>query len=75
MDDDVDSLAMELDSLDPEDVLIAGRLDGTEVDELARFHQLDDYVVERVGPSGVAEVTDTGAGCASVSWQIRLTDG
>ncbi|MET7668164.1 hypothetical protein [Micromonospora luteifusca] len=60
---------------DPEDVLILGRLGGTAVDELARFHQLDDYVAERVDASGVAEVTDTEAGCASVSWQMRLTDG
>ncbi|MEU7614468.1 hypothetical protein [Micromonospora sp. NPDC049204] len=73
-DDDEDNLAVELDSLEPEDVLLAGRLDGTAVDELARFHQLDDYVVERVDASGVAEVTDTEAGCASVSWQMRLTD-
>ena len=74
-DDDEDNLAMKLDSVEPQDVLIAGRLDGTAADELARFHQLDDYVVERVDASGVAEATDTEAGCASVSWQMRLTNG
>ncbi|MER5337962.1 hypothetical protein [Micromonospora sp. NPDC002717] len=71
-DDGVDTLAEVLDTLDPEDIFVAGRLDGTAADELARFHQLDDYVVERVDGSGVAEVTDAEAGCASTSWQVRL---
>lgn len=73
-DDDADNLAVELNSLDPEDIFVAGRLDGTTADELARFHQLDDYVLERVDLSGVAEVTDAEAGCANVSWQIRCLD-
>ncbi len=72
-DDDGDTLGEELDALDPEDILVAGRLDGTPADELARFHRLDDYVVERVEGSGVAEVVDAEAGCAGASWQVRLT--
>ncbi|MFG2061405.1 hypothetical protein ACGFIK_08270 [Micromonospora sp. NPDC048871] len=69
-DEDADSLATALEFLEKEELLLLGRLDGTDADELSRFHELDDYVLSKT--DALAEMSDTEAGCSSVTWILSL---
>jgi hypothetical protein len=58
--------------LEPEEMLLIGSFVGADRDGLAMFHLLDEYVVERVAGTGIAEVVDTEGGTVGAAWTIAL---
>ena len=69
---DSDSLAVTLATLEPDEILVFGRLDGAPVDELARFHELDDLIGARLERSGAGSVVDTEAGGSGATWVVDV---
>lgn len=70
---DTQDLAITLELMETTEMVLFGRLDAAGVDNLARFHDLDDYVLDRVSRSGAATVVDT-EGCGSAAtWTIDVS--
>ncbi|GIF76527.1 hypothetical protein [Asanoa siamensis] len=64
--DDIESLAAELEALQPTEVLVFGRVDGPD-----QFDDLDAYVMDRVESDDEA-VADTAGGPATATWLVEL---
>lgn len=65
-------ITITLQTLDEKEVCVVARLDGTEADELSRFHLLDDFLCDAAANSGVAEVPDVEGGCSRAEWIFKV---
>jgi len=69
---ETEPLAASIAMLEPNEMMLLGRLDGTPSDELARFHELDDFIGEQLHQSGAGIIGDTEGGCSSATWIIEI---
>jgi hypothetical protein len=65
-------LDIQLEMLEPDELLVLGRLDGTPTAGLARYHELDDYIGEAVQRGGLAAPDDTSTAGNSITWILKL---
>ena len=65
-------LDIQLELLEPDELLILGRLDGTPTTGIARYHELDDYIGEAVQRGGLAIPDDASTACNSITWILKL---
>ncbi len=64
----------QLDTLTEGEVLIIGRIDGSDNHTDARFRQLDAYLCERLEEPGIAARGDTGTSDSTAFWTLELLD-
>lgn len=75
VEDEVLPLAVTIEMLQADELLLLARLDGAAVDEEERLDELDEYVVSRAEGSGIAVVDDGDGGDHSAAWIISLSRG
>lgn len=71
--DEMNLLAITLETLQPEELLLLGRLAGVTADEESRFDELNEYVLDRAERSGLAVVDEAESGSSAAAWVVGLT--